>query len=180
MVTDETKPVGQRIRLAREEQGLTIRELASSSGCLDEYLEWVEDGQVEPPVALLIQLARALKLDPSAFLQVDDSSADRRLKEAAKRTEHYSYKTLTSPASDSHLMAFSVTIPPKTAHKGVGYQHQGEEFVYVLSGEAEITVEQNATKLSKKQSLRFNSNLDHHLSNPGEGEAELLVILYLP
>jgi len=49
-----------------------------------------------------------------------------------------------------------------------------------LSGEAEITVEQNTTKLGEKQSLRFNSNLDHHLSNPGEGEAELLVMLYLP
>jgi transcriptional regulator with XRE-family HTH domain len=179
MVTDETRPVGQRIRLAREEKGLTVKELASSSGCLDEYLEWVEDGQVEPPVALLLQLARGLKLDPSAFLQVDDSS-DRRMKEAAKRTEHYSYKTLTPPASDSHLMAFSVTIPPKTAHKGVGYQHEGEELVYVLSGEAEITVEHKTTKLGEKQSLRFNSSLDHHLSNPGEGEAELLVILYLP
>jgi len=179
MVTDVSGPVGQRIRLAREERGLTIKELASRAGCLDEFLEWVEEGQVEPPVALLIQLARALKLDSSAFLQVDDSS-ERRVKEAAKRTEHYSYKTLTSPASESHLMAFSVTIPPKTAHKGVGYQHEGEEFVYVLSGEAEITVEQKTTRLGEKQSLRFNSNLDHHLSNPGEGEAELLVILYLP
>jgi transcriptional regulator with XRE-family HTH domain len=179
MATDETRPIGQRIRLTREEKGLTVKELASISGCVDEYLEWVEDGQVEPPVALLIKLARALKLGSSAFLQVDDSS-DRRLKEAAKRTEHYSYKALTSPASDSHLMAFSVTIPPKTAHKGVGYQHEGEEFVYVLSGEAEITVERKTTKLGEKQSLRFNSNLDHHLSNPGEGEAELLIILYLP
>ena len=59
-------------------------------------------------------------------------------------------------------------------------KHEGEEFVYVLSGEAEITVEQKTTKLGEKQSLRFNSNLDHHLSNPGEGEAELLIILYLP
>lgn len=179
MVMDESRPVGQRIRLAREEKGLTVKELASRSGCLDEYLEWVEDGQVEPPVALLIQLATALTLGSSALLQVDDRSG-RRLKEAAKRTDHYSYKTLTSPASDSHLMAFSVTVPPKTAHKGVGYQHEGEEFVYVLSGEAEITVEQKTTKLGEKQSLRFNSNLDHHLSNPGEGEAELLIILYLP
>jgi len=179
MVTDVSGPVGQRIRLAREERGLTIRELASRAGCLDDFLEWVEEGQVEPPVALLIQLARALKLDSSAFLQVDDTS-ERRVKEAAKRTEHYSYKTLTSPASESHLMAFSVTIPPKTAHKGVGYQHEGEEFVYVLSGGAEITVEQKTTRLGEKQSLRFNSNLDHHLANPGEREAELLVILYLP
>jgi transcriptional regulator with XRE-family HTH domain len=179
MVMDERRPVGQRIRLAREERGLSVKELASKAGCLDEYLEWVEDGQVEPPVALLIQLARALKLDSASFLEVDGSPG-RRLKEAAKRTEHYSYNTLTPPDADSHLMAFSVTVPPKTAHKGVGYQHEGEEFVFVLSGEVEIMVDREITRLGEKQSLRFNSNLDHHLSNPGERDAELLIILYLP
>jgi transcriptional regulator with XRE-family HTH domain len=171
--------IGQRIKLAREQKGVSIKELASNAGCLDEYLGWVEDGQVEPPVALLIQLAKALRLDRGTFLKVHISS-DRRLAEAAKRTEHYSYKTLTSPEADSHLMAFSVTVPPKTAHKGVGYQHEGEEYVYVLSGEVEVTVDEEKTTLVEKQSFRFNSNLDHHLSNPGDGEAELLVILYLP
>ena len=179
MVMNEPISIGQRIRLAREQKGLSKKELAGNAGCLDEYLGWVEDGQVEPPVALLIQLAKALRLDTATFLEVDTSS-NRRLEEAAKRTEHYSYKTLTPPEADSHLMAFSVTIPPKTAHKGVGYQHEGEEYVYVLSGEVEVTVDEEETMLVKKESLRFNSNLDHHLSNPGDGEAELLVILYLP
>jgi transcriptional regulator with XRE-family HTH domain len=179
MVLDEPRPIGQRLRLAREERGLSVKELAGKAGCLDEYLQWVEDGQIEPPVALLIQLARALKLESGTFIEVDDFS-DRRLKEAAKRTEHYSYKTLTAPEADSHLMAFSVTIPVKTAHKGVGYQHEGEEFVYVLSGEVEITVDKKTTRLGEKQSLRFNSSHDHHLANPGERESELLVILYLP
>ena len=77
-------------------------------------------------------------------------------------------------------MAFSVTIPVKTAHKGVGYQHEGEEFVYVLSGEVEITVDKKTTRLGEKQSLRFNSNQDHHLANLGERDTELLIILYLP
>lgn len=179
MVMNEPISIGQRIRLAREQKGLTVKELANNAGCLDEYLGWVEDGQVEPPVALLIQLARALKLDTATFLEVDDSS-EQRLKEAAKRTEHYSYKTLTPPEADSHLMAFSVTIPPRTAHKGVEYQHGGEEYVYVLSGELEVSVDQEKTMLAENESLRFNSNLDHHLSNPGDGEAKLLVILYLP
>ena len=40
---------------------------------MDEYLEWVEAGQVEPPVALIIQLAKAMKLDTGTFLQSDDS-----------------------------------------------------------------------------------------------------------
>jgi hypothetical protein len=38
-------------------------------------------------------------------------------------------------------MALSITIPPRTAHKGVGYQDEGEGFVYVISGQVELTVE---------------------------------------
>jgi quercetin dioxygenase-like cupin family protein len=120
-----------------------------------------------------------MQLDSSTFLHVHDSPAQR-LEEAAKRTEHYSYTTLTPPEADKHLMAFSVTIPPKTAHGGVGYSHEGEEFVYVLSGNVEITVEKDKRILSESESLRFSSNLNHHLSNPGDKEAELLVILYVP
>ena len=179
MNVDESKSVGQRIRLGRQERDFSVQALADKAGCSAEYLEWIEGDQIEPPVALLIQLAKALKLDPGAFLTIDDSR-DERLDEAAKRTKHYSYQTLTPSEADKHLMAFSVNIPPKTAHEGVGYQHAGEEFVYVLSGEVEVTVDQKKTRLAKKESLRFNSNIDHHLSNPGDKEAELLVILYIP
>ena len=176
---DESNSIGQRIMLARQERGLSVQELAERANCLDEYLEWVEESQVEPPVALLLQLAKAMQLDLGTFLTAD-SSRDKRAEEASKRTEHYSYQTLTAPESDKHLMAFSVTIPPKTAHKGVGYRHEGEEFIYVLSGEAEVTVDQDKIRLAEKESHRFNSNLDHHLSNPGDKETELLVILYVP
>ena len=77
-------------------------------------------------------------------------------------------------------MAFSVTIPPRTEHEGVGYQHEGEEFVYVVSGEVTLLVDKEKHRLSQKESYRFNANVDHHLSNPGEVDAELLVILYVP
>ena len=179
MTVDESKAIGKRIRLAREERGLTVMEVAHKAGCSEEYLGWVEDGQVHPPVALLIRLAKALRMDSGAFLHLEQASSRRRL-EAEKRTEHYSYKTLTPAEEDSHLMAFSITIPAKTAHTGVGYQHEGEEFVYVLSGEVLVTVEGKKKKLTRRQSLRFNSNLDHHLSNPGSRKTELLVILYMP
>ncbi len=46
---------------------------------------------------------------------------------------------ITPPEAEKHLMVFSVRIPPKTAYKGVSYRHEGEEFVYVASGEVEIT-----------------------------------------
>jgi transcriptional regulator with XRE-family HTH domain len=179
MVMDEAESVGMQIRMAREARGLSVLELAEKAGCSEEYLDWVEEGQVQPPVALLIRLARALRMDSGTFLETQQSLS-RRKQEADKRTEHYSYRTLTPSEEDSHLMAFSITIPPKTSHTGVGYRHEGEEFVYVLSGEVVVTIEKKRKKLAKRECLRFNSNLHHHLSNPGSRKAELLVILYLP
>ena len=171
--------VGERITQVREQRGFTLEELAQRAGCSDEYLEWIEKGQAEPPVALLLRLGRALKLGSGAFLQSPDSSAGR-LEEASKRTAHYSYKTLTPPEADKHLMAFSVRIPPGTAHEGVGYRHIGEEFVFVVSGEVDLTLDGRCLKLMAKESFRFDSSVSHELSNPGSREAELLVVLYLP
>jgi len=179
MVWNGQESIGRKIRQAREERGLTTLELSRQAGCSDEYLEWIEEGQVEPPVALLLQLAKALKLDSVAFLHAQDLTAQR-MEEEAKRTDHYSYQTLTPSEPDKHLMAFSVTIPPRTSHERVSYRHEGEEFIYVLSGELDLTVDNEKRRLQKKDSFRFNSNLDHHLSNPGEEETELLVILYIP
>ncbi|MFH1491061.1 MAG: cupin domain-containing protein [Pseudomonadota bacterium] len=175
----ESKTIGQRIRTYREKKGFDIQTLAEMAGCSDEFLGWIEEDQAVPPVSLLLRLAKALQLDSGTFLNVEDSP-EKRLQEASKRTEHYSYQTLTSAEPDKHLMAFSIKIPPRTAHEGVGYQHEGEEFVYVLCGEVELTVGVDRRRLAAKESLRFNANLNHHLSNPGDEETELLVILYVP
>ena len=179
MAAQRNQPIGERIKSARTEKGLSIEHVAERAGCSAEYLEWVEKGQAEPPVALLLRLARAIELDPGAFFKAGDTKTQR-LEEASKRTEHYSYNTLTPPEADKHLMAFSVTIPPNTAHEGVGYQHDGEEFVYVISGQVDLTVGTESTTLAARESLRFNSALDHHLSNSGDQVAELLIVLYLP
>ncbi|MBW2000108.1 MAG: cupin domain-containing protein, partial [Deltaproteobacteria bacterium] len=154
-------------------------ELSDRAGCSDEYLGRVEDGQVETPVALLLRLEKAMHLAPGSFLETP-GSREKRMEEAAKRTKHYSYQTIVPPEPDKHLMAFSIKIPPGTDHDGVGYRHEGEEFIYVLEGSVVVTLEKEKHRLSRRESLRFNSDLDHFISNPGDVEAQLLVILYVP
>ncbi|MDA8139455.1 MAG: cupin domain-containing protein, partial [Desulfobacteraceae bacterium] len=65
-------------------------------------------------------------------------------------------------------------------HKGVGYQHEGEEFVYVLKGNIEVSVGEHVNRLDKGQSLHFNSGIQHHMRNVGKNEAELVVVVYDP
>jgi quercetin dioxygenase-like cupin family protein len=103
-----------------------------------------------------------------------------RISASAKRTENYAYQTLTSGTEKKHLKAFKVTIDPMKEHSGVGYQHEGEEFVYVLSGKIELMVGDNKNILNEGDSLHFNSGIKHKMTNLIDQVALLMVVLYVP
>ena len=173
-------PVGKRIKQARLKLKMTYDMLANETGFSREYIKEIEGGKVVPPVGSLLQISRALQIDSGSLLQEDASKVKDRVKAYAKRTENYAYTTLTPGAESKHLKAFEVVVDPMKYHKGVGYQHEGEEFVFVLSGHIEVVVGDHVNKLEKNDSLHFNSGIRHMLKNIGKETADLLVVLYGP
>jgi len=173
-------PVGKRIKQARQKKKITYGALANETGFAIDYIKKIEAGQEVPPVGALLQISRALEIDSGALLKEDESLVEDRIKAFTKRTEDYAYATLTPGAENKHLKAFLVTVEPMKDHKGVGYQHQGEEFVYVLKGNVEIMVGDHANRLKKGDSLHFNSGIRHMLRNTGKKTAELIVVIYGP
>jgi quercetin dioxygenase-like cupin family protein len=172
--------MGQRIRRFREMKGIDLDQVANDTGRSVDYLTRIENDEIMPPVAVLLQISRALGLESGALLKDQAMREEKRVEEERKRTEHYSYKVLTPPSGKRHLSAYLVGIDPQTEHQGPSYQHEGEEFAYVLSGRVEYTVGDNVTHLEQGQTVHFNSSLVHRLRNPGDEPAELLVILYTP
>ncbi|MGD8561406.1 MAG: XRE family transcriptional regulator [Desulfarculaceae bacterium] len=176
------KSLGQRIKRLRESRELSLEALANEVGYSLEYLTRIENDEVIPPVAVLITLGRALKVDSTLLLKDEEGneSLERRAEAVRKRTDQYSYTVLTSDSRDKHLMGFLITIDPNSDLEGASYQHEGEEFHYVLKGEVEVKVGDNLNHLTQGESLHFNSSLVHKLSNPGNTPAEILVVLYTP
>lgn len=178
--TTKKKPVGAKIKLARTKKKLTLDQVANETGFTTEYLKEIEAGKSMPPVGALLQISRALQIDSGALLKDEESKLQKRIKAQTKRTENYAYSTLTPGAENKHLKAFRVGIEPQQDHKGVGYQHEGEEFDYVLSGKIEVTVGDHVNRLKAGDSLHFNSGIRHSLKNVGKEKAELLVVIYTP
>ena len=179
MPKPKPKPLGAKIKKMRQEKGFSLEDLANETGRSVAYLEEVEANGEIPPVAVLLQLSRAMKLGTDEFLKPDETAAQRQEAEA-KRTAHYSYQALSPAKSDRHLKPFAISIPAGDEHTGVGYRHEGEEFVYVLSGQVVLTVGENSRQLAEGECHHFNSAVPHHMANPGEAETKLLVILYVP
>lgn len=178
--TDAVEPVGKRIRKARLARKITLETMANETGYSVDALKKIESGKKIPPVGTLLQISKVLQIDSADLLNESDTTIAQRSREYDKRTEDYAYTTLTPGAQQKHLKAFKVSIDPRSEHKGVGYQHEGEEFVYVLSGDIEVTVGENVNYLETGDSLHFNAAIRHNLRNTGLSEAELLVVIYTP
>jgi transcriptional regulator with XRE-family HTH domain len=179
--TKKHRPLGERLKDIRVEKGVSLDFLANETGFSTEYLGGVEKGEIMPPVATILRLSRALEIDSGILLREEREEAEKtKAEDFKKRTEDYSYQTLTPEALYKHLKAFKVFIDPVSEHKGVGYQHEGEEFIYVLKGTVEVMVGENRNVLSLGESLHFNSSIMHKLRNLSAEKAEMLVVLYTP
>ena len=179
-VKDKKKTFGQSVRAYREDRKLTIDELAHETGYPVDLLKKVERDDATPPVALVLQLSRTLKVDVETLGATESKKASSRMKSQKIRAGSYAYAQLTKSGSDKHLGAYRVTIEPNTAHEGVAYHHEGEEFIYVLKGKLSILVGKNKSLLERGECIHFNSALHHELSNPSDEKTELLVVLYIP
>lgn len=175
------QPIGKRLMKLRKEKKLTLKHMANETGLNPRFISRVEKGEVMPPVSVILQLSKALEVDSSILLREEKKRAGEKSAEGyQKRTEDYSYETLTPEARHKHLKAFKVFIDPKSEHKPVGYQHLGEEFQYVIKGKIEVMVGENKNVLGPGDSLHFNSSIVHKLKNISSEKAELLVVLYTP
>ena len=180
-VRKKKQPFGKRLMQLRRKQKMSLKNLANETGLSAKYLSQIEKGEVIPPVAVILQVSRALEIDSSMLLREEKKQAGKKFDEDyQKRTEDYTYQTLTPEAQHKHLKAFKVSIDPKSEHKGVSYQHLGEEFVFVLKGKIEVMVGENKNTLGPGASLHFNSSIVHKLRNISKTKAELLVVLYTP
>ncbi len=176
----KSAPVGEKIKKARQKKKVTLEQVANDTGCSIDYLKKIESCKIIPPVGTLLQISRALEIDSGALLREQESTTKNRIKAYTKRTENYAYTTLTPGAEKKHLKAFRVAVDPMKNHKGVGYQHEGEEFVYVLTGHIQVAVGDHVNDLEAGESLLFNSGIRHKLKNVGKKKAELLVVIYAP
>jgi transcriptional regulator with XRE-family HTH domain len=178
----DEKSYGAKMKQLRQLRKISFEQLANKTGFSQRYLKEIEEGTIIPPVSAVIQIAKALAIDSGSFLSAEEKEAsERRRKESFyKRTQAYSYKTLTLDAETKHMKAFLVTIDPRQDHKMVEYKHEGEEFVYVLRGHIEVMVGESQNLLKKGGTLHFNSGITHKLRNLSEEEAKLLVVIYTP
>lgn len=173
---------GSRLIRMRRSHGLTREVLADSVGRTPEFIKEVENNQTTASVGLLIKLAEVFDIDAGTFLNDQEQTklAGERAQAYTRRTANYHYQSLTPGSENEHLRVFMITIESRQKHKPVDYRHEGEEFVYVLEGKLELTLDGKSHTLMPGESMKYNSQIAHQLKSLSDEKTRCLVTLYTP
>jgi quercetin dioxygenase-like cupin family protein len=180
--TSKTKTAGDKIGSLRKKKHISLEELSQKTGLTLSHLKNIEEGKEFAPVGDILKISRVLTINPEELFTPGKRNGkdlkEKRVEDFKIREESYHYTVLTPEGKDKHLRAFRVVIPPRSEHPKISYRHDGEEFVYVLTGEVIIQVGQKKHHLKKDDTLHFDSGITHSLKNPGGKETVLIVTIY--
>jgi transcriptional regulator with XRE-family HTH domain len=180
--------LGNRVRQTRTARAITLEQLAHLTGFTTSYLSKIENRRKVPPIATLARIARALEVDIAYFFDGERSPSNQSVSvvRAGERQPvirggtsfGYDYEGLAHTNRNKHMEPFIFTFP-KSISGDVWFEHEGEEFVFVLSGRVEFEAGNRAWMLQAGDSLYMDSSIPHRGRSIGD-EARALVIIFQP
>lgn len=173
--------VGQRLRILRAGQGLSIRALAEKSQLNVNTLSMIENGKTSPSVATLQQLAFALETPITAFFESGIPKNKIAYHTASQRQKvafaHGTLEDLGAGMISRGAEPFLVALDPHAESGPDPIVHTGREFVYCLEGCLTYTIEDQVFQLEPGDSLLFEAHLPHRWQNLGAVPSRSLLVL---
>lgn len=169
--------LGRKLRVLRKKRGLGVVEAARQAKISAGFLSAIELSRANPSVATLQRLAATYGTTVLAFYDLPKHSnrlvrvRDRR---AIQTQSGVKIELLSMGARQLESMIFRVQ--PGAGSDG-SYSHQGEEFIYMMSGTLELWLDElECHTLREGDSFWFESTVGHRWYNPSNDEAVLIWI----
>jgi transcriptional regulator with XRE-family HTH domain len=171
--------LGRRIKLLRIARGLTLKDLEQRGGISATHVSEIERGKASPTVGALGRIARALDLRPATLVaprMLPEVTVLRAAERSSRRVQwgRAVLEAVADPVHGAELSAQIMTLP-MGREPALNHQHEGEEWVSVLTGVAEIRVGAESFVLREGDSLHFRAYLPHSYANPASSPAVLVV-----
>ncbi len=174
--------ISSKLRHARRLRGLTLKEIAEKAECSESLLSKIENGHASPSLKMLQRLAMALGLTVGQLFAQESHSgnvvmrAATRSRFATGRDGKGDEVEPLAPHANGDLLECHMHHISPGGGSGGNFQHQGEEFGFVIEGEIELVVDGRKHIAKTGDSFRFSSEKIHSWNNKGKKTARVLWI----
>ena len=195
---DDKRTVGEHIAGLRQTYSIKREVLAERSGLSVELIGRIEDEGYIPDLAPLVKLARALGVRLGTFLDDHEElgpvitragMADEGVRFTAGAGSSVAedgrapraglaFKALAAHKAGWHMEPFTVDVNPD-ADSALS-AHEGEEFLYVLSGTVALEYGADRYELAEGDSAYYDSIVPHRVTAALGKRARMLAVVHTP
>jgi transcriptional regulator with XRE-family HTH domain len=175
--------LGTRLRALRTEREWTLERLAKLSNFSEPYLSRLESGSRQPSLAALLTLARVFEIPLRTLLEDEDGTMPScKIIRAGSTTSGIangmSYRAVSGGGALTGLQAMEMRVPAKRQDDKF-YTHDGEEWLYVISGGLSLLFEREKHALQPGDAAHFDARTPHRLAATGKNDAVVLLVASL-
>lgn len=162
--------IGNKIKLLRKDRQFTLQDLSNRTGLSKPLISQIENSLVTPPLPTLLKISKALRVplthfvgqetDRSAIVRKDDiRSFPKKLFEG--RDPENLFFSLVEGRGHKKMEPYYVEFTQIAKGKVNLLTHHGDEFIYVLEGQLEVTYDTSVLALEVGDSLYLDGRIPH-------------------
>lgn len=183
--------IGEKLIALRDTHRMSQEDLAERCGVDVGVIRNIENNEVVPSLAPLIKITRALGIRLGTLLDDDsqlgpavtrageaESATSRKILETGTDAAPLDFFSLAQGRISRHMDPFMIDVAPTDTRSLSA--HEGEEFIYVISGVLEIEYGKDIYTLNPGDSIYYDSIVPHQVRNAGDSVTRILAVVYAP
>lgn len=186
--TAQPLDLGVRVRELRKAQGWTLEQAATQAGLARSTLSKIENGQMSPTYDALKKLAVGLKISvPQLFTPPREGQINGRMAVtrsgdgAGHATATYEHELLAETLTKKKMLPYRAQVRARSAEEFDGWvRHDGEEFLYVLTGIVRLYTEfYEPVEMKRGDSAYYDASMGHNVISISTEDATILWVTSL-
>ena len=180
--------LGSRVRSLRKARNWTLEQAAQQAGLARSTLSKIENGQMSPTYDALKKLAIGLEISiPQLFTPPSKNEISGRLivTKAGQGTAHatttYEHDLLSEGLTQKKMLPYQARIRARRFEEfGEWVRHDGEEFLYVLTGIITLYTEfYEPVEMRRGDSAYYDGSMGHNVISISDDDATILWVTSL-
>ncbi|HTQ29485.1 MAG TPA: XRE family transcriptional regulator [Puia sp.] len=180
--------LGDKIRSKRQQQNVTLEQLAGKAGVSKGLISQIENNRTVPSLPVLFNIIHSLGEDLKTFFEDMHEDVNNKKVLIIRKGEEkafskepvkgFSYKRILAKGIASQTVDVALLELKKGAGRKQMIQTDAFECKYILKGKIEYQVKKEKFILNPGDTLFFDGRAEHRLKNIGNSNA-LILIVYL-
>jgi transcriptional regulator with XRE-family HTH domain len=180
--------IGAKIKKLRIAKKMTLQAVARETGFSPALISQIENNNVSPPIATLSKIAKFFDVKIGIFFTEEEEEYRYEIVRKGERkliprvisragtSQGYSYESLSFRKQNKKMEPFLLTVTEKASEENT-YSHDGEEFLFIMKGTADLLLEEERVTLEEGDCVYFDSSLKHRLLSRDGSEVKVLAVV---